>query len=124
MNDASKAILRWLMQSEGQAHDETELFLSALERGTAKREQDALEMHAKLMIVSRMKARGTEHEESIERLFELHEKLAVLAIKEEAAVALGQAATILEKPPKSDLEARIKANLLRKAMSKFETEQG
>ena len=119
MNQATTTLLRWFLLKENQPEDAIESLLAALKRGVEKQEKDSVDMVANLLVAGRMAARGTDQESDIERLFVLHEKLARLDLEEKAATALGKVATILEKPPKSDLEARIKSNLIRKTLAPF-----
>lgn len=120
MNDASKAIIRWLLLKENQKETEIEALLGALGRGSAKQEQDSIEMAANLVAAGRIAAQGTDQQENIERLFSLHQRLALIELEEKAADALTTVNTILENPPKSNLEAQIKSNLIRKTLAPFE----
>ena len=120
MNQATTTLLRWFLLKENQPEDDIESLLAALKRGVEKQENDSIDMVTNLLVAGRMAARGTDQESYIERLFVLHEKMARIDLEEKAAAALGNVATILEKPPKSDLEARIKSNLIRKTLAPFE----
>jgi hypothetical protein len=119
MNHASRAVIRWLLLKESQPSDEIERFLDALARGVEKREQDSIEMVGKLLAAGRIAAHGTDQQADIEELLELHEKLAQIDLAEKAATAIGTVATILEKPPRSNLEVRIKSNLIAKTLEPF-----
>jgi hypothetical protein len=117
MNEASKAILRWLLLRENQPRNEIERFLAALERGVAKQESDSIEMMRNLMAAARLAAKGTDAQTDIESLVVLHEKLVLIDLEEKAATAIGNVALILKDPPRSALEARIKSNLIAKTLA-------
>lgn len=120
MNEASKAILRWLLVQDSQPRDEIERFLAALERGVSKQEPDSIEMLRNLIAAGRIAAQGTDAQGDIESLAALHEKLAQIDLEERAAIALGNVAMILKNPPRSELEARIKSNLIARTLAPLE----
>jgi hypothetical protein len=120
MNEASKTIITWVLSREGRSDEEITGIINDLATQIADQNEEAILIMNNLIAGAKLIARGTDQQADIDRLCELHLKLARLDLEEKAADAISKVVEILETAPKSEMEAKIKSKLIEKTLAPFE----
>ena len=109
MNIASKAVARWLLSRESDDGDAIEDFISAIARGVIKKEEDAVRILTGLINKAYLESRNDADGDDIEKLIALHFKLETLETAEKTVVALQEIRRIIDLPPATGPQARIRS---------------
>lgn len=109
MNVATKAVLHWFLSRKADDHEEIGIFLSTLERGVAKNEDDAIELSVGLLGRAYQEAQGDNDQADIEKLIALHFQIEELSKQEQVVVAMQEIRGLLDLPPASGLQARVRS---------------
>jgi hypothetical protein len=124
MNKASQAIIRWHLSNFEGADQHGETLLDEISRGFVAGHDGMRKLFYSLLAMAHEKAKGTSNEDAIERLFELHFKLAALEDTENRIRDIEELLAVADTKPNGPISARIRKNKINELVGKLGLDEG